>query len=79
MLLVNTKTIIYLCGYFIRAYIQNSNQHQIVYALANEIVNRLVGNANTLLSVHSGENSYNAEYKLLKSSSIIVDELFLIN
>jgi hypothetical protein len=37
--------------------------HQLVYALADEIVNRLVGYADTLLSVHSGENSYNAEYK----------------
>ncbi|PAE44103.1 hypothetical protein [Bacillus sp. 7884-1] len=61
--MVNTKTIIYLCWYFIQAYIHNSKQHQIVYALADEIVNRLVGYANTLLSVHSGENSYNAEYK----------------
>ena len=38
-------------------------QHQPVYALADELVNRLVGYAETLLSVHSGENSYNAEYK----------------
>ncbi|MFB3165289.1 hypothetical protein P5G62_008735 [Neobacillus sp. 179-C4.2 HS] len=37
--------------------------HQLVYALADEIVNRLVGYADTLLSVHAGENSYNAEYK----------------
>jgi hypothetical protein len=36
--------------------------HQLVYALADEIVNRLVGYADTLLSVHAGENSYNAEY-----------------
>jgi hypothetical protein len=26
-------------------------------------VNRLVGYADTLLSVHAGENSYNAEYR----------------
>lgn len=37
--------------------------YQLVYALSDEIVNRLVGYADTLLSVHSGENSYNAEYK----------------
>lgn len=43
--------------------LHKSNQHQLVYALADEIVNRLVGYADTLLSVHSGENSYNAEYK----------------
>jgi hypothetical protein len=43
--------------------LHKSNEHQLVYALADEIVNRLVGYANTLLSVHSGENSYNAEYK----------------
>ncbi|TDL62940.1 hypothetical protein E2R56_27475 [Rhodococcus qingshengii] len=43
--------------------LHKSNEHQLVYALADEIVNRLVGYANTLLSVHSGENSYHAEYK----------------
>ena len=37
--------------------------HGLVYAIADEIVNRLVGYADTLLSVHSGANSYNAEYK----------------
>ena len=37
--------------------------HHLVYGIADEIVNRLVGYADTLLSVHSGENSYNAEYK----------------
>ncbi|MCM3160024.1 hypothetical protein KDJ21_023800 [Metabacillus litoralis] len=37
--------------------------HQLVYSISDEIVNRLVGYADTLLSVHSGENSYNAEYK----------------
>lgn len=36
--------------------------HPLVYALADEIVNRLVGYADTLLSVHAGENSYQAEY-----------------
>ncbi|WP_079510266.1 hypothetical protein [Mesobacillus jeotgali] len=37
--------------------------HKLVYGLAEEIVNRLVGYADTLLSVHSGMNSYQAEYK----------------
>jgi len=37
--------------------------HPLVYALAEEIVNRLVGYADTLLSVHAGENSYQAEYR----------------
>jgi hypothetical protein len=37
--------------------------HPLVYALADEIINRLVGYADTLLSVHAGENSYQAEYK----------------
>ncbi|MBU8907407.1 hypothetical protein [Desertibacillus haloalkaliphilus] len=34
----------------------------LVYGLCDEIVNRLVGYADTLLSVHAGENSYQAEY-----------------
>jgi hypothetical protein len=37
--------------------------YHLVYALGDEIVNRLVGYAETLLSVHAGENSYQAEYK----------------
>lgn len=37
--------------------------HPLVYSISDEIVNRLVGYADTLLSVHAGENSYNAEYK----------------
>lgn len=36
--------------------------HSFVYAVVDEIVNRLVGYANTLLSVHAGTNSYTAEY-----------------
>jgi hypothetical protein len=36
--------------------------HQLVYAISEEIVNRLVGYADTLLSVHAGENSYDAVY-----------------
>jgi hypothetical protein len=41
----------------------NPDVHSIVYAVADELVNRLVGYADTLLSVHAGENSYDAEYK----------------
>lgn len=37
--------------------------HRLVYAVCDEVVNRLVGYADTLLSVHSGNNSYNTEYK----------------
>lgn len=37
--------------------------HPLVYSVSDEIVNRLVGYADTLLSVHAGRNSYNAEYK----------------
>ncbi|MRH44582.1 hypothetical protein GH741_18205 [Aquibacillus halophilus] len=37
--------------------------HPIVYAICDELVNRLVGYADTLLAVHAGENSYQAEYK----------------
>jgi hypothetical protein len=37
--------------------------HSLVYSICDEIVNRLVGYADTLLSVHAGENSYSAEYK----------------
>ncbi|GEN45064.1 hypothetical protein [Alkalibacillus haloalkaliphilus] len=37
--------------------------HPFVYLLCDEIVNQLVGYADTLLSVHAGENSYNAEYR----------------
>ncbi|MFD6208960.1 MULTISPECIES: hypothetical protein [unclassified Peribacillus] len=36
---------------------------QLLYSICDELVNRLVGYANTLLSVHVGSNSYNAEYK----------------
>ncbi|MGG1401318.1 hypothetical protein ABE288_26375 [Bacillus salipaludis] len=43
--------------------LHKGEQHRLVYAISDEIVNRLVGYADTLLSVHAGENSYNAEYK----------------
>lgn len=36
--------------------------HHLVYAVSDELVNRLVGYADTLLSVHAGPNSYDAEY-----------------
>lgn len=36
--------------------------HTLVYAIAEEVVNRLVGYADTLLAVHAGGNSYDAEY-----------------
>lgn len=37
--------------------------HPLVYAIGDELVNRLVGYADTLLSVHAGENSFDAAYK----------------
>ncbi|WP_117161764.1 hypothetical protein [Paraliobacillus sp. X-1268] len=37
--------------------------HYLVYGLSDEVVNRLVGYADTLVAVHAGENSYQAEYK----------------
>jgi len=41
----------------------NHKLHPLVYAIADETINRLVGYADTLLSVHAGANSYHAEYK----------------
>ncbi|MBM6617919.1 hypothetical protein [Bacillus suaedaesalsae] len=43
--------------------LHRSDLHPLVYAVADEIVNRLVGYADTILSVHAGENTYDAEYK----------------
>jgi hypothetical protein len=40
-----------------------ADSHPLVYAVADELVNRLVGYADTLLSVHAGGNSYEAEYR----------------
>lgn len=34
----------------------------LVYAISEEIINRLIGYANTLVAVHCGSNSYQAEY-----------------
>ncbi|MGJ9386157.1 hypothetical protein [Salipaludibacillus sp. CF4.18] len=36
--------------------------HPLLFAIIDEIINRLIGYANTLLTVYAGENSYNAEY-----------------
>lgn len=36
--------------------------YPILFAITNEIINRLVGYADTLLTVYAGENSYDAEY-----------------
>lgn len=38
-------------------------EHALIYGIADELVNRLVGYADTLLSVHAGENSYQAVYQ----------------
>ncbi|WP_110927039.1 hypothetical protein [Bacillus massiliglaciei] len=35
----------------------------LVYAISDKLIHCLVGYADTLLSVHAGENSYTAEYK----------------
>jgi hypothetical protein len=43
--------------------LHEEGNHLLVYGLAEEIVNVLVGYADTLLSVHSGGNSYQAEYR----------------
>ncbi|MDR4947405.1 hypothetical protein RGU73_13600 [Neobacillus cucumis] len=43
--------------------LHHSDLHHLVYGISDEVVNRLVGYADTLLSVHAGENSYHAEYK----------------
>ncbi|MEH7121510.1 hypothetical protein V7128_29590 [Neobacillus vireti] len=42
--------------------LHQKDAHQVVYGISDEIINRLVGYADTLLSVHAGSNSYNAEY-----------------
>ncbi|WP_236939274.1 hypothetical protein [Evansella clarkii] len=43
--------------------LHDSPAYPLLYAACDELVNRLVGYADTLLSVHAGENSYDAEYK----------------
>lgn len=42
--------------------LHRAQRYPLVYAVVDEVINRLVGYADTLVSVHSGENSYNAEY-----------------
>lgn len=47
--------------------INNPELHQqeeslLIQQIADELINRLVGYADTLLTVHAGENSYDAEY-----------------
>ncbi|WP_413788954.1 hypothetical protein [Psychrobacillus mangrovi] len=42
--------------------LHDSELHYLVYSIAEELINRLVGYADTLLVVHAGENSYHAEY-----------------
>ncbi|MDV2580743.1 hypothetical protein [Alkalibacillus haloalkaliphilus] len=37
--------------------------HVLIYLIGDEVINRIVGFANTLLTVYAGENSYKAEYK----------------
>ncbi|WP_409288163.1 hypothetical protein [Peribacillus sp. SCS-37] len=41
----------------------SENHFQLVYGIGDELVNRLVGYADTLLSMHAGPNSYSAEYR----------------
>ncbi|RSD25602.1 hypothetical protein [Mesobacillus subterraneus] len=43
--------------------LHSEDTYSLVYEVADEIVNRLVGYADTLVSVHAGQNSYQAEYK----------------
>lgn len=43
--------------------LHDASLNLLVYGIADETVNRLVGYADTLLSVHCGQNSYQAEYK----------------
>ncbi|GAA0329512.1 hypothetical protein GCM10008967_20010 [Bacillus carboniphilus] len=43
--------------------LHKTEAHTLVYEFPDEIVNRLVGYADTLLSLHAGENSYDAEYR----------------
>ncbi|WP_163970299.1 hypothetical protein [Oceanobacillus halotolerans] len=40
----------------------HSQYASFIYILTDEIINRLVGFANTLVSVHAGKNSYQAEF-----------------
>ncbi|MGD6801182.1 hypothetical protein FZC79_20700 [Rossellomorea vietnamensis] len=42
--------------------LHRQERHHLVYAVGDELVNRLVGYAATLFSMHAGENSYDAKY-----------------
>jgi hypothetical protein len=42
--------------------LHTSEMYPLVYAVVDELVNRLVGYADTLLSVHAGQNSFQMEY-----------------
>ncbi|NRD79767.1 hypothetical protein HPT25_20735 [Bacillus sp. BRMEA1] len=42
--------------------LHKSENYRLVYGISDEIINRMVGYADSLVSVHAGENSYNAEY-----------------
>ena len=42
--------------------LHDSELQPLVYSIAEELINRLVGYADTLLAVHAGVNSYHAEY-----------------
>lgn len=43
-------------------HLHKSQRYPLVHAIVDEVINRLVGYADTLVSVHSGENSYDTEY-----------------
>ena len=62
-LLGNKEIFINTTIIFVDPELHKAAEHVLVYALADEIINALVGYADTLLSVHSGQNSYQAEYK----------------
>lgn len=59
----NREIFIHTTIIFMDLKIGESKLYPLVYALSDEIVNRLVGYADTLLSVHAGNNSYQAEYR----------------
>ncbi|MFC4324070.1 hypothetical protein [Litchfieldia salsa] len=42
--------------------LHEKKHQQLLYAICDETIDRLVGYADTLLSVHAGKNSYDAEY-----------------
>lgn len=42
--------------------LHEQKSYPILYAITDELINRLVGYADTLLTVYAEENSFNAEY-----------------